>query len=299
MPSHAALCVAALCGLVGGINHLTRDFLAALELQVETDLGIREDQYHLLNVCYFAPNMVLPLVWGCLAQMLGPARTQVGAATISAIGNACFLIGVFIGHGGGFGWLLAGRLLMGMAYEGLDAMWCSLVTPLVKESAFATIASLINASQRAGSAAAFLCAPPLYAASGLVHAMLLPSALGVAIVAPALLALRSAPTAKAASVSNDGELEPQALMAEMESSVAEASEVLATGAAKAKLRRARLSYLYGCGFSTRYWLFVLCATLLYASVVPFWFIGSKLLQRPPWSIPLHHADEVSPPPQPR
>ena len=282
--ARGALCVAALCGLVGGINHLTRDYVAALELQLEMDLGISEEEYHLLNVCFFAPNMILPLVFGYSAHMWGPARTQVGAAIMSAIGNVSFLIGVFSGRASRFGWLFAGRLLMGMAYEGLDAMWCSLVTPLVLPTEFATISSLINAAQRAGSATAFLVAPMLYSAVGLEHATILPSALGVAMVAPALRALQLVRAPHAAASSEDQEQE-------------EAKPIAALAKPAARVdTRSTFFRLRGCRFGTRYWLFVLCATLLYASVVPFWFIGSKLLQRPPWSIPLHRADEVRPPP---
>ena len=130
----------------------------------------------------------------------------------------------------------------------------------------------------------------LYSAVGLEGAAILPSALGVAMVAPALRALQLVRAPNVAT-SLEGPEE------EEEEEESNPMAVLEKPVARVDSRRASFFRLRGCGFGTRYWLFVLCATLLYASVVPFWFVGSKLLQQPPWNIPLHRADEVSPPTQ--
>ena len=255
--SATAVFAATCCGLIGGINHFTRDFLAALELQVEDGLGTSEAEYHELNVAYFGPNLMLPLFWGFAAQLLGPSTIQLFAAFIAACGNALFLFAV-AGQPVRYGGMLAGRLLMGVVYEGLDSFWVAILQPIVPPARFATISSLINAGQRAGSAAAFLLSPQLYSAGGLTFAVSVPSAIGITSVLPAAIALRLARRHCSAAVED-------------------AADMMSTFSSTATVR-CQLSSLSPFGFGGRYWVLLVCAALMYSSVVPFWFVGSKMLQ---------------------
>ena len=246
-------------------------------MQIEADVGLTEEQYHMLNAAYFGPNIILPVVWGFVAQHVGPARTQCGLAALIGLG------GVLCTHGFAsrrYSPLLFGRLMMGVAYEGLDAMWVSLVTPHVPRRIFATVCSFINASQRGGSVFAFLLSPRLYSAFGLLHAAVVVSALGMAAILPAGVALRLSGTAPAASTDSDAPA----------GKVPVAADGKGSGVEDAPAGVDPLHALSLRGFGSRFWIFNLCATLIYAAVVPFWFIGSKLLQQPPWSLSVETAD---------
>ena len=273
----SALLAATCCGLVGGVNHLTRDFLAALELQIEYQLGLSASQYHLLNAGFFLPNLVLPLFCGFAAQLLGPSVTQVLAALVACVGNALFLSAVASICDAPYSRMLAGRLLAGIVYEGLDFFWIPIVQPLVPPSRFATVSSFINAGQRAGSAVAFLLTPLLYSTAGLRVAMVVPSAVGIAIVLPAAMALGLArrPGGRSSGDESNGD-------GDGGSSVQGCPQ---------RQRRCRSS-LSPRGFGARYWLLLLCAALMYAAVVPFWFVGSKLLQQT-HGLSVEHADALS------
>lgn len=45
-------------------NHYARDSLGALELQMETDLGITSEQFATINSIYFIPSIFAPVLAG-------------------------------------------------------------------------------------------------------------------------------------------------------------------------------------------------------------------------------------------
>ena len=77
-------------------NHYVRDSLGALEKQLESDTIVSVNYYMILNILYFLPNIITPLVVGLLMEKLGGV-------------NSCFFYSVCIaslGHLLFAGWIV-------------------------------------------------------------------------------------------------------------------------------------------------------------------------------------------------
>jgi MFS family permease len=73
------------------VNHYCRDSVGALEKQMETHVGMTESQYASLNSLYFLPNIITPLLVGTAAHSLGGApKCLVYAVILGAIGHSIF-----------------------------------------------------------------------------------------------------------------------------------------------------------------------------------------------------------------
>jgi len=185
---------------------------------------------------------------------------------VASVGSLLLLVSACLTS---VGLLVGGRVLAGVVYEPLDAIWVPLLSPLFPGSAFMLVSSLANAGQRAGSLLAFTLSPLLHRAIGLEGAILLPCALGVALLP--LASVLSAASGAAASRRGD------AVLRELEAPSDESS----TGEPRASrgARSVAASVLLALGqFPRRFWVFCASVTCLYSAVVPFWFFGSKVLQ---------------------
>lgn len=92
-------------------NYYVYDSIGPVADLLSTQLGYTDTQIGTLNAIYSAPNIVLVLVGGILADRFGPARVTFWTAVICAIG--AFLTAV-----SGEFWVMAlGRLLFGVGAE--------------------------------------------------------------------------------------------------------------------------------------------------------------------------------------
>eukprot|EP00966_Prymnesium_polylepis_P031334 728774-Prymnesium_polylepis.1 len=236
-------------------NHYSRDVLGSLQRELEVAFRLSATQYHALTSVYFLASIPAPLVAGFAASAYGAARVQLAAVALAGAGSALHLVGVLPASSPSFAVLLASRFCLGVSYEVIDSVWMPLLEPFVGRNSWTTIAGIVNASQRAGSTLAFGLSPALHRHGGV----------RLATAVPALLSLMAfAPAALAAAISRS---RPQAV-------------VISTPRA---LRSALVA------FDARFWAFFVSCVLLYSSIVPFWYMGSKLLQQR-YSLSLDAAD---------
>ena len=109
-------------------NHWSRDSVGALEIPLEADYNFSVRQYNSLSAAYFAPNLPIPIVAGIIAQAFGPANCLLAFALVAFVGNA--LVGLGVASASmRYILILAGRILMGVAYEAIDVLPIGLMQP--------------------------------------------------------------------------------------------------------------------------------------------------------------------------
>lgn len=249
-------------------------------------MGITPGQYGTLNSLYFLPNIITPLLVGTVAEYLGgPTVCLICAVFVASIGHAVFAIACQL-HSVNL--LFIGRILAGCVYEVIDFLPIVCTGALFKDE-WGMIVGATNAFLRAGSVATFVIGPFVYQQVGLVPAMWL----------SAVIALLSVPVAIGAywlikkfatlsqSQSRDSPLSSQDLETQR-GFLASPAEVYAKRGRK--LSEGCLSPSAGSRsewtaslapffqLSGTYYLFACAGMLLYGSMVPFWFTGSKYLQ---------------------
>ena len=95
-------------------NHWARDSLGALEVPLEDPNGLfalSVVQYNALTTSYFVPNIVIPLLGGGIAQLVGPANAIVFFCFVSACGNSLVALSAFTQR---YWILFIGRACMGL-----------------------------------------------------------------------------------------------------------------------------------------------------------------------------------------
>lgn len=173
------------------VNHWVRDSIGALEIPLEsnaTGYGMNPRQYNSLSSLYFLPNVVVPIVTGVLAQRTNAAAVLMSVLKLLFVGSALVATGALIAdsikvvpaHSDvPYGLTLAGRCLMGIAYEAIDMLGpFGMLAPLFTDK-WPLIVGLVQGFNRAGSMMGFLLGPVLLASHGLAAAMLLPALLGM------------------------------------------------------------------------------------------------------------------------
>ena len=173
------------------VNHWARDCIGALEIPLEsnsTGYGLTPRQYNSLSSIYFLPNALVPIIAGVISQRNGGAATFVGFLRVLMLGNVLVAAGAIVAdsikivpaHSDvPYGLTLAGRALMGIAYEAVDVVGpVGLLAPRFTTE-WALVVGLINGFNRAGSVLGFLLGPALLHSHGLAAAILVPSVLGM------------------------------------------------------------------------------------------------------------------------
>lgn len=296
------------------VNHYCRDSVGALEKQMENEVGMTEAQYASLNSLYFLPNIITPLLVGTAAHSLGGApKCLVYAVILGAIGHAFFAYACQIKS---IPLLFFGRVLAGTVYEVIDFLPIVCTGALFKDE-WGQIVGATNAFLRAGSVSTFVLCPILYRKLGFSAAIWFCAALafmsiGAAYGAKYLLeqieviqkmftepsyqqnALTTTPVATSGCAS------PEAYASRGYASSPKPRRVGANGKrrpyANSDLCDNDAIHLSGRGdggvdedaptftclpffsLSWSYYLYLTAGMMLYGSMVPFWFTGSKFLQ---------------------
>ena len=178
-----ALVAAALTASVDALSHYARDVVGALELPLQQVTNLTAHEYGAFSMdLYYAPNTIMPLAAGLYAQSKGAGRTFVLCSLVASLGCLLQLVSLQPNDAKPrMAPLLLGRFLLGVAYEPLDSLWVTLLTPMFPTS-FMRVSTCVNASQRFGSVLAFLLTPPLLQAGGVRLALSVPLALGAVLI---------------------------------------------------------------------------------------------------------------------
>jgi MFS family permease len=256
-------------------------------------VNISPGQYGTLNSLYFFPNIITPLLVGTASQHLGgPTLCLIYAVFIASIGHTIFALACQLES---VNLLFIGRILAGCVYEVIDFLPIVCTGALFKDE-WGMIVGATNAFLRAGSVATFVVGPFVYQQVGLVPAMWL----------SAVIALLSVPIAVGAywlikkltffyqnqfldsSPLSDPDPETQrGFLASPAEVYAKRGRRLSEGCLSPSPRvsdsygeseSAAMSLAPFLKLSRTYYLFACAGMLLYGSMVPFWFTGSKYLQ---------------------
>jgi len=289
-------------------NHWSRDSVGALEIPLEERLTVR--QYNSLSAGYFAPNLPVPIIAGVLSQTVGPANALVGFVSVAFFGNCFIMIGA--AATGRYWALLMGRVLMGVAYEAIDVLPIGLMQPRFVSS-WALLVGIVNGVNRLGSVCNFLLEPALYHAGGISLALLVPSLLGCSMLLGTVVIHRTDARLKrieheaarqvgsscssssgggGGSGSGGGSIGSSASdgsSAADSSSAADGANHASSHEPGAPAISAPLTLRALRAFSRTYWLFLLGSACVYGAVVPFWFIGAKIIAVR-WRMSLSAAD---------
>lgn len=292
------------------VNHYCRDSVGALEKQMEHELDMTEAQYGSLNSLYFLPNIITPLLVGTAAEKMGGAPTcLVYAVTFGAIGHAIFALGC---ETKSVSVLFFGRMLAGMVYEVIDFLPIVCTGALFKDE-WGKIVGATNAFLRAGSVATFVLCPIFFRRFGFTTAIWFAAALACCSIAAALGArcllaklskIHDERIARSESKYNDVNNDSISSPMHGEASEAYASRGFTYSPRtkkgrdeKTTLQRADSdlsdydpvhigeegsSHIFSClpffSLNKSYYLYLTSGMMLYGSMVPFWFTGSKFLQ---------------------
>ena len=149
-------------------NHYTRDTVGALEKQMETDLGLKPEEYSTLNSLYFMPNVIAPLFIGIMCEFSGRASTLLlYTAILCAIGNIIFVLGAEYNS---LYMLYIGRFLNGCVYEVIDTIPIIILGPLFRSN-WGLMVGVMNGTLRFGTVFTFCLSPILYRNYGVVAAL--------------------------------------------------------------------------------------------------------------------------------
>jgi hypothetical protein len=259
-------------------NHWSRDSIGALEVPLETEFDLSPSQYNALTSVFFAPNVIMPCVAMALAQLTKVTWTYALFVLILALGNALVGLAVF-GNSNTYTAMLAGRALMGVAYEAVDMLPIGLLMPRFKEL-WGTIVGIVNGFNRLGSVCNFLIGPRLYEGSGLRTAVAVPSAIGASVALTTafltlpldarvarLEAVRDGSATATAPSSSTSSSSTAATSTPAGAERASPAALLGRAAQLLRLARREMHLSFGC--------YLLGAACVYGAVVPFWFVGAK------------------------
>ena len=298
-------------GLIVFANHYTRDSIGALERQLETsNLNISTQDYAYFNLLYFLPNVLSPLIGGIILQKYNyPCQFIIVSCIISGIGGIMLASGVQYQQT----WLLyIGRLLSGIFYECIDTFPVLVVRPLF-ESNWSLVVGFINALIRLGSVVNFILTPYIYRVSGLEMSFFISAMVGCSSIIFAILAKLSYDTLtrnkgihlpldtghqnKKQPVHNQRFTKVETidrLTQQDDEEIDDMNDVLLTPSAPSSsavvvpivsptsyISRAcenLLSILPLHKLDSLFYVYLISGMCLYGSMVPFWFLGGKLLQ---------------------
>ena len=282
------------CVLLG--NHFARDAPGSVERYLTAEPALEKEahkarvhmspaQFSATTSAFFVPAIVCPLAAAVATKHVrGGAETVwmvavvvclVGHATAAAAYAARSVVGV-----------VTGRMIAGSAYEIVDMLFVGFVAPLYVDDGdsgrWGTASGIINGTTRLGSVAVFACAPAIVDAAGAGGVFY--AACAAFIVATgfacATMPAVSAAQAHQDALSND---KRSALDGDDDDDEQEGERLLRIAPANDIDQKAQASTSSSVvedvrSLSMSWWLFCASGFALYASVVPFWFLGKHLLE---------------------
>lgn len=248
-------------------NHYARDSVGSLVKQLEMKL-MSIDNYATANLFFFLPNIFMPLIVTGMVSYFGMGRCIVYSLLIAAIGNWIFYFGTLSSR---LELLYFGRFVYGSMYEVIDTLPISFLNPLFKEH-WGLICGLLNSFLRLGSVATFYICPLLYQAYGLsttflCTAFIFSSGLVFAWVA---IVLEAKYRVRIDYIDNHTE--------------SRSNEIIDTTNASTTDDNNDISRFFDNYINTitnlprQFFYYTVGGCLLYGSMVPFWFLGSKYIQ---------------------
>jgi len=287
-------------------NHWSRDSFGALEVPIESDGNLTVAQYNSLSSAYFVPNVFVPAIAGVVAQLeprKSGAWTFLAFSILAAIGNSVVVWAALKSQSTEalYVRLLAGRLLTGTAYEALDFLPTGMVAHRFPDH-WGKLVGVVNGFNRLGSILNFLSAPLLYQSFGLRTALMVPSAVGACCLLTGTLMhqtdIRLArweareadadaapkpppqpPPLPSPGSHRDEDSTPVDGHAPATGPATSTGTADTTGAVDAAdAADAAASIWSDVLLNPTYGLYVCGAMCVYGAVVPFWFIGAKVLQ---------------------
>jgi MFS family permease len=250
-------------------------------------VNISPGQYGTLNSLYFFPNIITPLLVGTVAEYLGgPTVCLIAAVFVASIGHTIFAIACQLQS---VNLLFIGRILAGCVYEVIDFLPIVCTGALFKDE-WGMIVGATNAFLRAGSVATFVIGPFVYQQVGLVPAMWLsaviallsvPIAIGAYWLIKQLAVLYQSQSLDSPLSSQDLETQ-RGFLASPAEVYAKRGRRMSEDCLSPSTRDSRTEPATTLApffqLSGTYYLFACAGMLLYGSMVPFWFTGSKYLQ---------------------
>ena len=105
-----------LCSVFVMGNYFCYDYPASLELQIEKKFNVTTSEYGLLYTGYAAPNLIMPLIGGCLSDKLGKRTTLLIFVVFLCVGQGIFALG---GYWLNFNLMVVGRVIYGIGCESM------------------------------------------------------------------------------------------------------------------------------------------------------------------------------------
>lgn len=282
------------CVLLG--NHFARDAPGSVERYLTAEPALEKEahkarvhmspaQFSATTSAFFVPAIVCPLAAAVATKHVrGGAKTVwmvavvvclVGHATAAAAYAARSVVGV-----------VTGRMIAGSAYEIVDMLFVGFVAPLYVDDGdsgrWGTASGIINGTTRLGSVAVFACAPAIVdvaGAGGVFYAACAAFIVATGFACATMPAV-SAAQAHQDALSND---KRSAVDGDDDDDEQEGERLLRIAPANDIDQKAQASASSSVvddvrSLSMSWWLFCASGFALYASVVPFWFLGKHLLE---------------------
>lgn len=254
-------------------NHYARDTLGTVQKEMESELHVTPFEYGLLNSVFFAPNLIMPVVAGVISHKVGNAISMVGFVAISVVGHSMFAWGV---HASSYGFMLAGRSVLGLCYEAIDMLPLPFMVPIFyREWAF--VSAFLNSLLRLGSVLTFFLSPLIYENFGIKPVLLIASSVGCFAFCLAVptywvvtfvnQSMTKKDSMESYGAANNREKSKSSLRREKSINERESAP------------RAEKSVCQLLGdLSGGFWNFALSGLFMYAAIVPWLLVGSGYLQ---------------------
>jgi len=257
------------------VNHYARDLTGVLEIEIETELSLTRTSFQALNSIYFAPNLFTPLIMGIASQWFGASRMLAIVSGLAVIGHLLVALG---GQNRSYGILLAGRAILGLTYECIDIVPIPILGPLFGDR-LGVLVGLFQSAFRMGSVTTFIATPLLYKAMGLDAALWASGVLGLsgfiaAIVVDHMIRRKE----------QNLDSTPAKETVRSPGAVASMDNVTSSSGQSSKNRP--ITHNLGV-----YLLYTFTGSLIYASIVPFWFFGGRFI-RSKWGYSLQAASAM-------
>ena len=279
--------IPSLVGFIIFANHYCRDTVGTLEKQLEQESNLTVKDYSTFNSIYFIPNIIAPLFIGYLIQKLkGPSKLLILCVTIATIGHGVFALGAQLMSKY---LLFFGRFAAGLVYEIIDSVPIVILS-YIYVSNWGTMTGLLNGFLRMGSVFTFFMSPFLYHRYNVITALWFAasmSALGIFASIGIVICLSIHYKSSEDKISESTETTFKVCDIEKDCKVTNENVKTSISRDNAfddnKVGKDNSSffekYLPLRSYSMEFYYYLLCGTCLYGSMVPFWFMGSKFIQK--------------------
>lgn len=274
-------------GMLLFANHFVRDSVGSLEKQLE-DGFVTPSQYATINSLYFIPNMITPFLAGAIIEgQSDVSNPYLISLIVATIGHFFFALGVSKKN---IAFMYTGRAIGGSMYEIIDALLPIVYLNKFFDSEFSIVIAIVNILLRTGSVVNFLLCPIMYWYFGVPSAYWLSAFISLFSILFMLLSMATEKQwiaheiAINNSVVDDIKKESDEPINTLNSDFhsmnsdfmesLDSDDVLSPPSIWQKLA----VYMPFNKLPLSFYYYALSGSLLYGSMVPFWFIGSKYLQ---------------------